>query len=143
MGSEYWKALLLPNGNYKCPWCERDLVSKKVQKDNGKGNLGRFFVSCSKDHEGCGLFCFLDEKPNDKFKPKSGFKRGRDDAVATSAAPGFVGGTNLVGPLMNRPDTHEVRLAELATEIAQLRTVIQGQQQHIAQIAEYVKQVNE
>ena len=140
---DFWRPLLQPNGNYTCPWCERELVSKKVQKEGS--NKGRFFVSCSKDHEGCGLFCFLDEKPNEKFRPKN-LKRARtgDDATASSTSANFTAaGTNLVGPLMNRPDAHEVRLAELAAAVDALRTQIAGHCDHLRRIDEYVKQVNE
>lgn len=102
---------------YNCPWCPRTL---KAKLSNSAKNPGRGFVSCSKDHGGCGLFCFTDAIPDDKYKPK--------DANAEAApAPGKrsrVEGTQVVGGINNAPNHVEQRLAELCTEISALRTEI-------------------
>ncbi len=93
-------------------------------------------MSCSKDFAGCGLFSFLDAVPNEQFNPftkAAGLKkRARtDDAAAPPSA-----GTNVMGPVVNQPDVHEKRLAELALAVDKLSTAV-------ARIEEYVRQVTE
>ncbi len=114
----YWQEKVLQNGNYQCPWCPRDL---KAKLSNSAKNPNKLFVSCSQDHGGCGLFCFLDSEPNEQFNPakkRSFCKRDRDE----SGVPAPKSGNNIVGPVVNRPDVHETRLAELAAEVAGLRS---------------------
>jgi len=108
-------------GTYTCPWCERDL---KPKVSNSAKNPGKTFVSCSRDYGGCGLFSFLCDEPNEKFKPKSG-KRARAD-----------GGNNIVGPIVNRPTVTDERLAELATKMDEMYSLLQETR---TEIMEYLK----
>jgi hypothetical protein len=128
MTDEYWVKLFdADKKTYTCPWCKRELKSKI---SNSAKNPGKSFVSCSKDYGGCGLFCFLNEQPNDKFKPAGGdgaplaFKRARAE------------GTNVVGPIAAAPNAVEQRVADLAVEVAALRAAI-------ARVDDYIRQVNE
>lgn len=106
----YWDERFVgATGTYTCPWCDRDLKPKVSQSAK---NPGKSFVSCSRDYGGCGLFSFLNDQPNEKFKP-NGNKRGRAE-----------GGNNIVGPIVNRPSVTDERLAELATKIDELTTVM-------------------
>ncbi len=116
-------------GMYTCPGCQRDLKPKMSQSAK---NPGRTFASCSRDYGGCGLFSFIDEQP--KFMPQvaQGAKRAREE-----------GGNNVIGPIVNRPDVTETRLAELATKIDEATTVLGSLRSEIAFIASYVKQLQE
>jgi hypothetical protein len=88
-------------------------------------NPGKAFVACNKDYGGCGLFCFVENEPNEKYNPNNGFKRPRAD------------GNNIVGPIAAKPGVHEERLAELATAIDELRTQVLSQ---LGEVLEYLKQ---
>lgn len=114
-------------GYYDCPWCDRTL---KPKLSNSAKNPGKTFVSCAKDFGGCGLFCFVDAVPNDKFKP------GAQQGVKRERSPPRAGGSNIVGPIVNRPDATETRIAELAAAIDRLTTKVDA-------IHEYVVQINE
>lgn len=115
---------------YTCAWCPRELKSKM---SNSAKNPGRGFVSCAKDFGGCGLFCFLDSKPDDKFRQQQGEKRAR-------AEPS---GTNIVGPVAAAMGDTDKRVAELATENAALRAQMSAILSKLDVIFDYVKQVNE
>jgi hypothetical protein len=133
MGEAFWKSKFdAAGGMYKCPWCERDLKPKLSQSAK---NPGKTFVSCSKDFNGCGLFSFLDAIPDEKFNPftkANGLKkRARtDDALPPSA------GTNVMGPVVNQPDVHEKRLAELSLAVDKLTTVVTRIENYIQQVTE-------
>ena len=123
----YWRGLFIAaSGVYQCPWCSRDL---KPKMSNSAKNPGKTFVSCSKDHGGCGLFSFLDQTPNEKFNPNKGgdTKRARTEPTQGNA---------IVGPVVNRPDAHEVRLAELAAKMDSFAT-------DLRKISEFIKQVTD
>jgi len=111
---------------YDCAWCARQLKSKI---SHSAANPDKEFVSCAKDYGGCGLFCFLDALPNEKFNPnkKGGTKR---------AAPDNSGGTNIVGPIVNAPNATEARLADLAATVDGLRSEVKA-------ILAYIKEVND
>lgn len=111
---------------YDCAWCDREL---KPKMSNSAKNPGRSFVSCSKDHGGCGLFCFLDEQVNDKFRPK-------DASAAAPTKRAKVDGTQVIGSINQQPNAVEQRLAELCTELSLLRT-------QVHEVHEFVKQVTE
>ena len=118
--AEFWsQRLRAEEGMYDCPWCIRQL-KPRVSGPTAK-NPNRAFVSCSTEHDGCGLFCFLDALPNEKFNPNAsaapvanggGVKRAR-----VAASPG----TNIVGPVTHTPGATDARVADLAAEVAQLR----------------------
>jgi hypothetical protein len=130
MACEFWTARFNESaGNYGCPWCDRVLVPKL---SNSAANPGKTFVSCAKDFGGCGLFSFLNNPPNEKFNPnnKKGVKR-----AATEDAP-RAGGTNILGPIVNAPDATEARLADLAAEVAGLRSELKV-------VLAYIKEVND
>jgi hypothetical protein len=134
MAELYWKNKFdAATGMYKCPWCERDL---KPKLSNSAKNPGKTFVSCSKDFAGCGLFSFLDAVPDEKFNPftkaKGLAKRPRSDDGAQPPSAG----TNVLGPVVNQPDVHEKRLAELALAIDKLTSAV-------VRIEDYVRQVTE
>ena len=117
-------------GNYGCPWCDRVLVPNL---SNSAANPGKTFVSCSKDFGGCGLFSFLHQAPNEKFNPnkKQGVKRAANgDAEPTRA------GTNIVGPIVNAPNVVETRLADLAAEVAGLRS-------ELKLVVDYIKEIHD
>jgi len=118
-------------GDYDCPWCARTL---KHKLSNSAKNPGRTFVSCAKDFGGCGMFCFLDAVPDEKHNPN---KRARSDNGDTSNTGGVrSGGNNIVGPIVSAPNATETRLADLAAEIAALRS-------EVAKINDYIKEVND
>jgi len=128
----FWAARFKADvGNYDCPWCDRVLVPK-ISKS--AANPGKTFVSCSKDFGGCGLFSFLDAPPNEKFNPnkKQGFKRTKGEDDADAPRPG---GSNIVGPIVNAPNVTETRLADLAAEVAGLRS-------ELKLVLAYIKEVN-
>lgn len=138
MASEFWRPLFRPNADvkkvgYECPWCQRMLKSKV---SNSAKNPGRSFVGCSKEYGGCGLFSFLDAEPDETYRPKEG--KGADNAVASASAPkrARTEGTNIVGPIVNRPDVTETRLAELATEVAGLRSELKDLSDLVKQCVE-------
>jgi len=127
--SSYWSALFVAaSGTYQCPWCARDL---KPKISNSPKNPGRQFVSCSKDFGGCGLFCFTDELPNEKFNPakQQGVKRERSAEPAAR-------GSNIVGPIVSAPNVTETRLADLAAKIDGLASKIDA-------VMAYIKEVND
>jgi hypothetical protein len=119
-------------GNYQCPWCSRDLIPKM---SNSAANPGKTFVSCAKDFGGCGLFSFLHQPPNEKFNPnkKQGFKRTKEDSENDVPR---VGGSNIVGPIVSAPNATETRLADLAAEVAHLRS-------ELKEVLSYIKEVND
>ena len=121
----YWQGRFDANNQmYTCPWCDRGLKGKLSQSAN---NPTRGFVSCSKDYGGCGLFCFLDDEPNEQFNPR-GQKRARSQ------------GTNIVGPVVNKPDVHEQRLAELVTEFAEVKKHLSEVRKGQQEVLDYLKQ---
>lgn len=130
MAETYWKSKFdAASGMYKCPWCERDL---KPKLSNSAKNPGKTFVSCSKDFNGCGLFSFLDAVPNEQFNPftkANGLKRARAEAPPSA-------GTNVMGPVVNQPDVHEKRLAELSLAVDKLTTVVTRIENYIQQVTE-------
>ncbi len=129
--NKFWtERFVAATGSYQCPWCERDL---KPKLSNSAANPGKTFVSCAKDFGGCGLFCFLQNLPNEKFNPNksAGVKRARDDGASPRA-----GGSNIVGPIVMAPDVVEVRLADLAAKIDRLCS-------EMAEVKGYIKEVND
>jgi len=110
MATQLWqKQFNATSKEYQCPWCPRQL---KCKVSNSANNPGRSFVTCDKKFGGCGLFCFLDAEPNDKFRPKEG---------AASAPQG----THVLGPVVNQPHVDQERLAEVAAEVGVLRGHLQ------------------
>ena len=110
----YWQARYnAATGMFGCPWCNREL---KVKMSTSAKNPNRPFVSCNKDFQGCGLFSFTDDTPNEAFNPnkKQGQKRAKTETQ----------GTNIVGPVANQPGVHEQRLAELAFEMGALKAAL-------------------
>jgi len=107
---------------FECPWCQRDLKSKL---STSAKNPNRAFVSCNKDFGGCGLFSFLDDRPNEAFNPNN--KRGGGGGAKRARSEG----TNIVGPVANQPGVHEERLAELAAEIASLKVLVVEIRDHL------------
>lgn len=123
MSNQYWAQKFNAESQmYDCPWCDRTL---KAKMSTSAKNPNRTFVSCNKDFGGCGLFSFLDDEPNEQFNPNKkaggqGQKRARTQ------------GTNIVGPVVNQPGVHEQRLAELASEVSGLKSMI-------VEVLEYLK----
>ena len=128
--NQYWtEKFQAATGTYQCPWCNRDLRSKISQS---AANPGKQFVSCDKKFGGCGMFCFTDALPNEKFNPnKGGVKRERSEEPQPRP-----GGNNIVGPIVSAPNVTEVRLAELAAKVDGLASVLR-------EIQQYIKEVND
>lgn len=130
MAAPYWyQRFTAATGEYQCPGCNRDL---KPKMSNSAKNPGRTFVSCNKDFGGCGLFSFVDEEP--RFLP--GQKPPAKKRERSEEPSG--GGTNVIGPVVNRPEAHEHRLADLAAEIAGLRADIKDLPQLMRELKEYL-----
>lgn len=109
--SQYWVDRYVAQSDmYDCPWCPKQLKAK-LSGPTAK-NPNKEFVSCNKSYGGCGLFCFTDSEPNEKFNP--GNKRQKVEAA----------GTNIVGPVAMAPGVHEQRLAELATKIDEQSAIL-------------------
>lgn len=105
--NDHWAALA--NGDkFGCPWCGL-LLKKMVSGPNSK-NPGRAFVSCNKDYHGCGLFCFLDDEPNEKFNPNK--KAGGNKRAA---------GTTLVGAVAKAPSVQEDQLARIQADVTKIK----------------------
>lgn len=120
---EFWNTRFDRNSNmYNCPWCDRQLKARISQSEK---NPGKTFVSCSKDHGGCGLFCFLGEEPNDKFKPGAA-KRPR----------GGGNGQSFVGAVAAAPPQALVEVAKLQTETADLRAAVADLTSRVAMLEE-------
>ena len=130
MSGEYWQQKFnAGTGMYACPWCQREL---KPKLSNSAKNPGKTFVSCSKDFSGCGLFSFLDAIPDEKFNPftkQQGLKRAKPDAPPSQ-------GTNVMGPVVNQPNVHEVRLAELSAKMDAVTTALVRIENYIHQVTE-------
>ena len=116
------------NGMYGCSDCSRDL---KPKMSNSAKNPGRTFVSCSKDFGGCGLFSFIDEEPRFAGGKATGVKRAKPE------------GTSVIGPISNAPSAHEERLAELVTEIADLRRSNVAMMDMLKVIQDYIKETTD
>lgn len=126
MADQFWLNLKRDDG-YECPWCQRNL---KVKVSNSAKNPARSFVSCSKDFGGCGLFSFMDARPDDRFKPgaERPTKKGKTDGIS--------GGTQVLGGIAAPPEAGAQRLAELTTEVAGFRS-------DLAKIMDFIKQVTD
>lgn len=111
--ADYWSRYAQADGkHYTCPWCSADLTMFTCGQNAKPENVGRSFVNCSnKDGKnGCGLYCFLDKVPNDKFKPKAGGeKRARTE------------GTIITGSVANAPTPAEDALARIQTDVTKLK----------------------
>ena len=129
--ADFWRQRFNTNDNtYECPWCHRGLKSKLSKSAK---NPDKVFVSCAKDFGGCGLFCFLDSVPNDKFKPNTNKRPKTDDDPQP-------GGNNVIGPIVNNPDVHEVRLAELAAKVDNLASQLGKVEEGLRKVLEYLEQ---
>jgi hypothetical protein len=113
---------------FTCPWCQRDLKEKLSTSEK---NPNRGFFSCNKDFDGCGLFCFSDATPDERFNPakKQDFKRARREGGGATAL-------QVVGPVANQPGIHDQRLAELATKLDALVTIMH-------EVRDYIHEVNQ
>ncbi len=135
MANLFWQGQAKGDGDYTCPWCNRDLKSKL---SNSAKNPGKVFVSCSADFGGCGLFCFIDKVPDDKYKPKN-------NATSTTkrARPEAEGGTQLIGGIAALPNGSEKRLADLLAEVARLATLVERISTDLAKVAKFVAEATD
>jgi hypothetical protein len=108
--NDYW-AGFASGDKFGCPWC--GLLLKKMVSGAASKNPGRAFVSCNKDYHGCGLFCFLDDKPNEKFNPNN--KTGGNKRPA---------GTTLAGPVAKAPSVQEDQLARIQTDVTKIKSIL-------------------
>lgn len=128
--TSYWNPRFdQEQGMYRCPEEGCTKMLKPKQAGPNSKNPGRWFVSCSADYGGCGLFSFTDEEP--KYLGKNNKKRAR------------TGGTQVLGPLVNQPAAHEQRLGELATEVAELRKAFEEVSQKLEIAVSYIKEVTD
>lgn len=110
----FWAPFRNPNGQVGCPWCGLLLKVFTCGANAKPENQGRSFVNCSKKDgaHGCGLYCFLDEVPNDRFKPKAqGQKRERAE------------GTVLTGGIAATPSVLEDAVARLQADVTKIKAV--------------------
>jgi hypothetical protein len=106
----YWVTKRDGDG-YKCPWCSRDLVKKT---SHSPANPERDFVSCDKKFGGCGLFCFLDAEPNEKFNPNKKSGGGGKSG----------GGAVFGGSYAAKPPAENLKIAALEAKIATMESQI-------------------
>lgn len=81
----FWNEYQINSDTFKCCDCGKEMKSRMSRSEK---NPNRVFVSCSKDNEGCGLFCFLDTKPLAKFRKQAKRERKDDDAPFATVATG-------------------------------------------------------
>jgi len=124
--NEYWNSrFLAARGVYQCPWCPEEL---QPRVSNSAKNPGKTYVACNKERGGCGMFCFLDAEPNEKFNPNN--KRARTDTYQ---------GTTVVGSVANGPNVTDTRIAELATSVAELSKTMTDMYAKIDKILDIVE----
>ena len=109
---KYWTDKRTSDGDYTCPWCARNL---KLKLSNSEKNPGRGFLSCDTKFGGCGLFCFADAEPNEKFKP-------RGDKAAASGS--IFGGNYAAKPSAENLEVATLK-AKVATIESQLATIFE------------------
>ena len=110
----FWESRQTDEG-FTCPGeggnCQRVI---KLKTSNTAKNPGREFVACSKDFGGCGLFCFLDERPR---LGGGGGGKGGASAAKRPRRPGVSDQLTIVenDNVARVPSEAELQLARLQT----------------------------